>query len=254
MPTVTYHNLVSCSFFSASGCASDRVVDVQGPATDHSETFPSSYLTACFVSGAALFSPYDWVVCQSRACVHVFSQSSPCIHSSLIWLRDISTLWSILYSPPLIDYIMVNGAAMKVWPVRQEEFMISEFYLCLKMSCFYVCVISIYTKCLIYILSVCVCVCVCVCVLQSAGSVSVPPDTGLRPTCFWGREDKREINCSTSSPASALLLREQFVGWHTRDGMKGGGHSNDLAFLGDPVIQQWFPAVDLGWSSCPPPK
>lgn len=53
---------------------------------------------------------------------------------------------------------MVNGAAMKVRPVRQGEFMIPEFYLCLKMSCFHVCVISIYTKCLIYILSVCVCV------------------------------------------------------------------------------------------------
>lgn len=102
-----------------------------------------------------------------------------------------------------------------------------------------------FTLCLIYTL------CVCVCVLQSVGSVSVPPDTGLRPTYFWGREDKREINCSTSSPASALLLREQFVGWHTREGMKGGGHSNDFAFLGDPVIQQWFPAVDLAWRSCP---
>ena len=53
-----------------------------------------------------------------------------------------------------MDCIMVNGAAMKVWSVRQEEFMIVEFYSCLKMSCFYVCVISIYTKCLIYILSV----------------------------------------------------------------------------------------------------
>ena len=96
---------------------------------------------------------------------------------------------------------------------------------------------------------------VCVlCVLQSAGSVAVPPDTGLRPTCFWGREDKREINCSTSSPASALLLREQFVGWHTREGMRGGGHSNDLPFLGDPVIQQWFPALDLGRRSWPPPR
>lgn len=88
----------------------------------------------------------------------------------------------------------------------------------------YVCMFSIYKKGLIDITFVCVCV-VCVCVLQSVGSVSVPPDTGLRPTCFWGKEDKREINCSTSSPASALLLREQFVGCHKREGMKGGGRA-----------------------------
>lgn len=79
---------------------------------------------------------------------------------------------------------------------------------------------------------------VCVSVLQSVGSVYVPPDTGFRPTCFCGREDKREINCSTSSPASALLLREQFVGCHTRESLKGGGHGDYLAFLGDPVMQQ----------------
>lgn len=120
----------------------------------------TSYGTVLFpFRSCPLLSPHDWVVCQSCACMHVLSRSTPFIHSALIWLWDISTLWSILYSPTLIDCIMLNGAATKVWAVRQEEFMIPKFYLCLKMSCFYVCVISIYTECLIYILSVCMCVC-----------------------------------------------------------------------------------------------
>lgn len=47
----------------------------------------------------------------------------------------------------------------------------------------------------------------------------VPLDTRPGPACFWGREDKREINCSTSSPASTLLLRVQFVGGHRKGGV-----------------------------------
>lgn len=50
--------------------------------------------------------------------------------------------------------------------------------------------------------------CVCLC---------VSPDRGHEPTRFWEREDKREMNCSSSTPASSLLLREQFVGWRMRD-------------------------------------
>ena len=199
----------------------------------------TSYRTVYFQSGAALFTPHDVVVCQN--CVLPVLP----IHSEHWSYYETSlALWSILHSSPLIDCIMVNRATMKVWPGRQKEFMIPELFVFRGMSCFYVCVISIYT--------LCVCVFLCVCALQSAGSVSVPPDTGLRPTCFWGREDKREINCSTSSASSALLLREQFVGWRTRQRMRGGGHGSDSLFLGDPVIQQRFPAVDLGRRSRPP--
>ena len=82
--------------------------------------------TVYFLRGAALFSPrmIEWSVRAVCACMHAFSQSSPFIHSALISLWDISALWSILYSSPLIDCIMANGAAVKVWPVRHEEFMV----------------------------------------------------------------------------------------------------------------------------------
>lgn len=112
----------------------------------------------------------------------------------------------------------VNEAARRVWPVRREEFMIPEFYLCRRMSCF----TPVWLACrLLHLHMADELVCVCGCVFQCTGCVTVPQDTQLGPTWFWGREDKREINCSTSSPASTLLLRERFAGWCTSQSMKG---------------------------------
>lgn len=102
--------------------------------------------------------------------------------------------------------------------------------------------LCLFDLCLIYIF-----ICVCF-TTPRARSVSVPPHTGLRPTCFWGKEDKREINCSTSSPATALLLREQFVGWRTSEGLKAGeGAATTFGVPG----RSCDPAVDFGWHLCP---
>lgn len=175
-------------------------------------TSPSPLLTSHFLSELPFFSLCDWAVRWSITCAHIFAQS----------LQGIDL--TLRHPPVMIDAAgpteTVNEAARRVWPVRREEFMIPEFYLCGRMSCF----TPVWLACTplhLHMADKLVCVCVGGCVLQSTGCVAVPRDTQVGPTWFWGREDKREINCSTPSPASARLLRERFAGWSTSQSMKG---------------------------------
>lgn len=75
---------------------------------------------------------------------------------------------------------------------------------------------SLFSHSVIHLCIVCVCVYVCV----PTDGVTVPPDTGHEPVRFWEREDRRKMNCSSSTPAISLLLREQFVSWRMRDGAR----------------------------------
>lgn len=165
MPTVHHHQSTiwfPASAFLRSAFWPGRVVDVDMP-SDRPQ-WNLSHLTSysAFPIIAALFSLQDWVICQSFVCVHIFTQFSPFIHSAMILLWVISVLWLIQYS---VSPKIVNWIALKVWPVRQEEFMILEFYLCLKVSCF----ISVWLAFTLFNFHF---VCECVCVFYNPWGVS----------------------------------------------------------------------------------
>lgn len=126
------------------------------PVTDCSEIFPT------FPIVAALFTPQDWVICQTFLCAHILTQLSPFICSTLVLHWVIAAFWLIQNSVPLN---IVNWIALKVWPVRQEEFMILEFYLCLKVSCF----IAVWLAFTLFNFHF---VCECVCVFYNPWGVS----------------------------------------------------------------------------------
>ena len=147
-PTIWFASVAS----SASDCGSDHLVAVQGPAAQTTiKLFQAHFLQHSLlpISRCPLLT---WLSGPSKLCV----RACTCPHNPP---RLFTAHWSDSATPPssdgiphsaaLIDCIMVNGAAAKVRPVKRED-----FHPCLKMSCFYVCVITIYTKCLIYILSV----------------------------------------------------------------------------------------------------
>lgn len=119
------------------------------PATDYSEIFPT------FPIVAALFISQDWVICQTFLCAHILTQLSPFIRSTLILHWVIAAFWLIQNSVPLN---IVNWG-------RQEEFMILEFYLCLKVSCF----IAVWLAFTLFNFHF---VCECVCVFYNPWGVS----------------------------------------------------------------------------------